>query len=490
MAKKQEQLTYMQLPLPQGQKQYKLTKVNWSGLNKRQTLDTGVLSMASNISTDEAPYLTPSQKRVVYKEGYTNPISLFGFDDFLFVVYRDDGKIKIDYIKNDSGKSTYTAELKESGATSADEKIQRSIVKFNLYDDVGDPISGSFEERYIVFPDKKAVYLDDSELKADDLEANGDNPIPDIKYATVHLSRLFGVDDDRVYASAFNDYANWDFDYAEYNESDAWVSPAQANTKANTAFTGITTFMNHVVCFKHNFMHEIYNNKNPFRIHDIFPEGAIDGRTVQEVNGRLIFVAMDGVKIYTGANPRNIGYNLNINRFSNAVSGADKRKYYLYTKVGFEHKLFVYDTFIDQWSEESIDFGVLGFAYNKNGMFLFGENGKVYRLDSGNYFHSWSFETDLFTGKTIDIKHIKKIQLFAEFLTTGSLEVYIVYDDEKFSYSGSHKVYSGRGLGLKAIRIVPRQTANYGFKLHFEGYGKIKLYGLEIFVTQGGELYV
>ena len=121
---------------------------------------------------------------------------------------------------------------------------------------------------------------------------------PDIKYATVHTSRLFGVSDDGVYASGFNDYSNWNLDSvaAGYNESNAWSSKAQSNTKADGNFTGITTFQGHVVCFKRDFMHEIYNTKNPFRIQDIYAEGALDNRTIQDVDGKLIFVSDDDVK--------------------------------------------------------------------------------------------------------------------------------------------------------------------------------------------------
>ena len=63
MAKKQNELQFGQVPLPQALKQYSLSKLNWSGLNRRQVIDTGALSMECNISTAEAPYLTPSQSR-------------------------------------------------------------------------------------------------------------------------------------------------------------------------------------------------------------------------------------------------------------------------------------------------------------------------------------------------------------------------------------------------------------------------------------------
>ena len=600
MAKKKEnRLSYLQLPLPEGVKYSKMTKRSWSGLNKRQTIDTGALSMESNISTLEAPYLVPSQSRLPYKTGYDCPIGMFGFDDFLVVIYRDTGEIdgesvkqiKVDYISHEKG--IFTGILKTEDATE-DDDYPRSVVQFNVYDTPTDPVTGQYIKKLLFFPDKKSMFMNilvasdnPEEWDTDSLAAaakdvmycyRGDNgkvyytvatdvdgnryvkqsggagyfildsmdvlvkeytntkspylppdtashnyyyrnahnndvyrwvddesdsensgwkvsvppAFPPIKYAAVHLSRLFGVDDDRVYASGYNDYTNWNLDtVGEYNESNAWCSPAQSNTKAGGAFTGITVFQSHIVCFKRDFMHELYNTKNPFRIQDIYAEGAIDHRTIQDVDGRLIFVSDDDVKIYTGSNPRIIGYYLNMKRFVYAVSGTDGRNYYLYCEDadGNRH-LFVYDTLIEQWSEQEISYTVLSFAHNKNGVYMLTSNDVVYKMDTEEYMHEWSFETDLITAETIDIKHIKKIQLFADIAEDAKVDVYMLYGDEKFDAATSHLVYSSSGYGQKVIRVKPRKTANYGIKLHFEGYGYVKLYEMELSIEAGGDLYV
>lgn len=552
MAKKKNEntLQYLQMPLPQGGKYSKMTKVAFGGLNKRYTLDSGDLSMESNISTSEYPYLTPSyQKKAVFSD-YTNPISMFAFDDFIIVIYRANNAILIDYITADN--TVYTSKLKSSGATS-DDDVPRSIVQFNVYDTPTDPISGQFIKKLLIFPDKKSMdfevtkdnfeikdmsvliktYKNDTEpylppdnashnyyyqntstkaKEADTLygsaiyrwvddESDSDNSgwkisipptMPDLKYATVHLSRVFGVDDDRVYASGYNDYANWNLDTVdEYNEANAWCSPSQANTKAGGNFTGITSYQNHIICFKRDFMHEIYNTKNPFRLQDIYAEGCIDNRTIQDVDGKLIFVSEDDVKIYTGSNPRIIGYNLNMSQYAYAVSGTDNRNYYLYCEdTSGKMYLYVYDTFTDLWSEQSIDSKVLSFAHNKNGMYMLCTDGNVYKMDTGEHAHNWSFETDLITNKTVDIKHIKKLQMLVELANSSNMKVYILYDDEEFNASTSHLVYTSKKSGKFPIRVKPRKTANYGFKLHFEGSGYMKLYELEIFVEAGGDLYV
>ena len=324
--------------------------------------------------------------------------------------------------------------------------------------------------------------------------------MPDIKYATVHLSRLFGVSDDCVYASGFNAYTNWNLDTIdEYNESNAWQSKAQSNTKADGNFTGIINFQGHVVCFKRDFMHEIYNTKNPFRIQDIYAEGAIDHRTLQDVDGKLIFVSEDDVKIYTGSNPRIIGYPLNMPRYEYAVSGTDNRNYYLYCESRGKSYLYVYDTYTELWSEQGVGSRVLSFAHNKNGMYMLCENGIVYQIDTEDYEHSWSFETDLITNKSVDIKHIKKIQMLVEHPSNAALDIFILYDDEEFDKLAESLEYQkrlvyntyGKGkCGKYPIRIKPRKTANYGFKLHIEGYGYVKIYGLEVFIESGGDMYV
>ena len=504
--------------------------------------------MEKNISTLEAPYLVPSQAHMCLSWGVSHPIGLFGFDDFLLAIYRRNDSIYVDYITHDDYgdvSNVYTGILQNGNATAEDE-YPRCVVQFNVYDTPTDPVSGKYVKKLLIFPDKKSMDFEITEdnFKISDMsvlvkeytnktaESDGTYPppstashnyyyrntynqevyrwvddtsdsdnsgwkvsippaMPNIKYAAVHLSRLFGVDDDRVYASGYNDYTNWNLDTIdEYNESNAWCSPAQSNTKAGGNFTGITNFQGHIVCFKRDYMHEIYNTKNPFRIQDIYAEGAIDHRTIQDVDGRLIFVSEDDVKVYTGSNPRIIGHYLNMPEYVNAVSGTDGRCYYLYCEDAKENKrLFVYDTIAEQWSEQEPHDAILNFAHNKHGMYMLCKDGIIFKMDSGDYEHVWNFETDLFTNETVDIKHIKKMQMFADIAPGASIKVYMLYDNEKFNENSSHLVYKSVGYGQTPIRVKPRQTANYGVKLHVEGAGYVRIYELELFIESGGGLY-
>ena len=144
------------MPLPSGGRYSKMTKVAFGGLDKRYTLDSGNLSMESNISTNEYPYITPSDQKNAVLEGYSNPISMFAFDDFLIVIYRKEEAIKIDYITAD-GK-VHTGILKSSEATVEDD-VPRSIVQFNVYDTPTDTLSGQFVKKLLIFPDKMSMFM-------------------------------------------------------------------------------------------------------------------------------------------------------------------------------------------------------------------------------------------------------------------------------------------------------------------------------------------
>ncbi len=331
---------------------------------------------------------------------------------------------------------------------------------------------------------------------------------PDLDYAVVSHGRLFGVGRGRIYASGFNDYGNWTFDTAdEYNEANAWCSSAQANTKADGEFTGITSYQGHVLAFKQDLTYEVYNTKNPFRVIDIYGDGTIDNRTIQEVNGNLFFVSQGAVHIYTGSVPKNISYNLNLGEFSQydkAVSGSDGRNYYLWiSKLDsansvYHETMYVYDTYCDQWSvmldnsETDTATYPVGIASNKNGVFFLRrasgeETGNLLTLHNVSANDSWYFETDLMTNESYDIKHLRKVQLRAE-ADEGAFTITAQYTDgkeEQIVYD-----YATNAKTDIVARFVLRKSAAYGVKLKFSGRGYVKFHNLELIYEDGGEVNV
>jgi hypothetical protein len=492
--KKKEELSYLQMPLPAEAKAKRTVRLNWSGLNKTQTLDTGELSFEHNISTYEAPYLTPSMKRknLLTYNGST-PISMFGFDDFLLVIYKFGDNVKIDHYTNiDYGPVIRTGTMGSGNNTTE----QRCVVQFNILEP-SNPVDGVTKKKLIIFPDKVSM---DFKPTTPLFYPAQISPMPNIKYATVRLSRIFGLGRgtnsnaiDRIFVSAFMDHARWELDTAtEYNTANAWASVAMSNVRATGDFTGITTYLNSAVTFKRDYIHEVTGSANPFKLNDIYAEGAIDQRSIVDVDGNLIFVSDDAVKVYTGGNPRILSYKLNVRQFNKAVAGTDGRRYYLYCEDERWNKhLFVYDTVIMQWAEEHIEEEVLSFAKNNDGFYMLTAGGTIYRVDSGDYNgQSWSAETDLTAGQTIDIKHIQKIQILADVGAGSTIKAHLIYDGE----NNPQEIYSyTNALGVEkraAIRVVPRNTAHWGAKLRLSGTGFSRVYQAEITLKGGGEMYV
>jgi hypothetical protein len=454
-----------------------------------------MLSFEENMCTADYPYISPAQDMEKFKVGdmelvfnTDHVLGLYGSDDFLILAYRS-GEEEVTFykiIKNAGGDLSTSSEAIKT----ADVISQRSIIQFNVYNS-DENLVGSYDRRIVIFPDKLATPYD-GDLSLESIETEG-NAIPSLKYATVHLSRVFGVDDSKVYASAYNDYTNWVTDTAdEYNEKNAWFTESQSNSKADGKFTGITAFQGHVVCFKKDFMHEIYNTKNPFRIQDIYAEGAIDNRTICDVDGNLFFCSEDGVKIYTGGNPRIISLNLGIDRFYNAVAGTDGRCYYLYCSSDKEinentvHNLFVYDTFCQCWSRAYAPDAIKGIASCNFGLFAMTAGGVLYKLDSGTYTDSWSIETDLMTGQSCDIKHVDKLQLECEIDAGASLVIFI-----KDANGGSEEVWSSEEkYGHVIARVKLRGITSEGFKIKISGSGKVVIRAMELLIKQGGDKYV
>ena len=378
-----------------------------------------------------------------------------------------------------------------------------------LYFNIKQPYCATGDE--LVVSIRKNVVID----KVDETEK-----LPDIHYACVAHQRVFGINKTQVFASGYNNYENWDLDTADsYSAENAWMSSTEGSGRGDNV--GIISYGGRVYVFKEESTLEIINTKNPFRITEAFSVGAIGQKGIQVVGNYLIFVTRDGVRLYNGASLKDIGYKLNINKVNSVVSGTDGRKFYMSAEINDEERkrLFVYDTMTGTWAEEDtgeetititipaedengeetteditrqIEF--VGFTKSNDGFYGLTSSGKIFKLDTEDYDHEWFVETDFFTNNSVDIKHIKKVQMLSDIAPGSVLRVYILYDDEEFNPETSHKIFEHKNTTEKEIklpiRVIPRKTASYGFKIRIEGYGFSKIYQMETEITGGGEMNI
>lgn len=487
--KKDNDVPYLGSHVPGAERKYRSVQWTFGGLDRRGHVDSGMFTDMYNISVSDIPSLVPHSAPYNELSGYEHPVTLFASGEFLLVIYRDGAMIKADYIRNGS---KYTGTIKSSGATE-EEDIPRSVVQFNVYTTPNDPLSGTFDRKILIFPDKVSIDYDISADFTPSVLDAPDYPIPNLRYVTVFGSRLFGVDGDRIYASGFNDYTNWDLDTADESlASNAWVTTAQSNTKADGAFTGITTYDGHVVCFKRDYTHQVNNTKNPFRVADIFQSGAVDNRTVHDVNGKLLYVSDSNVHMFTGGYPKNIGDALNISDYTGTVCGAYGDTYYLY----HDGRIYTFDTISGLWGCMACDSAVLNFASNDNGLYALHADGTVKKYIT-NTFGTWHCETDLMALGLVDIRRIKKLSLMCDIASGARVRVYLLKEYEAFDESTSQLVLDSMGnsghdppRGNRLLRGFVRMASAYAHRLYITGSGYVKIYSSEIQYSYGGDLYV
>lgn len=345
---------------------------------------------------------------------------------------------------------------------------------------------------------------------------------PSIDYGVVSHGRLFGVGRGRIYASGFNNYANWTFDTVEeYNEANAWCSSVHANTKADGEFTGITSYGGNVIAFKKDMMYEIYNTKNPFRVIDLCNEGTVDNRSICEVNGALFFATETDIKMYNGSNVVSIGKDLKLGKIDCAAAAGDGRNYYVAIHSNlFESTVYVYDTHCGQWTMRDSYYysnGVAGFCSSDSGIYLLTDNRCAGRLVNDyygeryeGYYESennceWDFKTDVMSCESLDIKHLKTVRIKVRVKAGTHFMLSVRYyrdgewgeadhqDGEFFEeevMNFNSDVYDEYSYKDHIIRLTLRKSAAPGVMLKLSGYGYVRFHAMELIYEDGGEMTV
>lgn len=457
---------YLFSALPQGQTLYSFKRKSLCGIDKKNTLDNFALVDALNTDVSELPSLRSLKTASTLKTGYSRPLSLHAFDDYILVVYYDSTEecVKVDCVK---GENTYTAVLK-SGA-SADDCYARSVVQFNEYTTPLDPLSGVFERKLLFFPDKKyCSYEINGAFVISDIP--GAATMPDIRYATVFASRLFGVDGERVYASEFNNYAGWNLDTGgESLASNAWATTTQANIRADGDFKAVITYDGHAVCFKEDFMHQLYNTKNPFRITDIGAYGCINNNAVCEFDGLLAFVSPAGVMLYGGGYPKCISNCLNISDYGKSMLAAYKENLYFYSYE--DNTVFVYNSVTESWGQLELS-NIKAMSQNSAGAYAV--TGTSLLKLNGESYGAFSFTTDSMSFGENEIKRIKGISVIAELGEDSHLDIFIN------SKGVSNLAASSGETGMSVLRSALSLLGSESFSLTFSGSGYVKIWSVSL----------
>lgn len=362
-------------PLPRKRAMRLCHLAGFRGLDRRGGLREGCLAEGAGFDPRELPALSTMRAPVSYKKAPAGrTLGLQAVGDVLYLVHVNEGVL---YLTRYFANGT----ISQHQLPSTDKETPRTVLPYNLYSNPQNPLSGSYSKRVILLPDR---LIFDPTAMTPSFQGLGSGPT--INYACVHLSRLFGAKEDRLYASAFNNPLNWNLDTAtDIDASHAWASTVQSNTRSSGDFTALTVYDGHVLAFKRRFCHVLNNNKNPFRVADLLTVGTKDGRTLAEVEGKLFFVSDEGVYRYNGDSATLISDALAVTDFSGALATGFGGLYWLYLPAA--GRVFVWSEANGAWSALApfTEAPISGMTANERGCFFIDEDGEIFATEGGGF---------------------------------------------------------------------------------------------------------
>jgi hypothetical protein len=485
-------MSYLNAFVPSPKSSSRSVKTAWEGLDRLHTQDTGYLSEAKNISVRAYPFIESAKgEAAIYECGdgisaaYETLESVHATGENTYVGFSWIGGSLNAFYFNGT-KITGLGAI--AGVTPANAK-KLSVAAFNVYTEPedGNIVTATYERRILIYP---YCYSFNPESDKPVLASfnKTDNPVPTLDKVTVQGGRVFGVKDGKFFASAWNDYTDWILPDANTTEDEApamaWVSTSQSDIDASGEFTGITVYDGQVIGFKRNFMHMLYNNKNPFRIVDVAKVGAISQEAICEVGQVLFFVAEDGVYAFTGGTPTRISDVLDISNYEGSVLAGDDKTLYCY--VPSESRTFTYDTVYNKW-------GVIVTPAMKCGAKVgtrcfIGNDRGIYALNEG-VCGDFFLTTDISFGGALVEKKISRARLQVIHNTHRSGD-YIRIEIQKASgIPVASKEFTPSTVCNKVLSFISHMTCDFGHKVKISGRGDWEIRYLQFDYEQGGESY-
>ena len=246
-------------------------------------------------------------------------------------------------------------------------------------------------------------------------------------------------------------------------------------------------------------LHKVMGSKpSNFQIIDGPIRGVQKGseKSLRVVNEVLMYKSRDGVMVYDGSQPMDVGQALGVERLYDAAAGVDGDRYYISMKTeGGQWGLWVFNEAKGMWHREdatkATDFAAL--------------DGQLYFLrDDGNLLavrgrlamqgenvtaqleedFDWWGETGDMMGETPDNKYVCRIQIKASVAMNSTLKVEAMYDS-----SGDWVTLYRRGKSRKASFTIPMIPARCDhMRLRISGHGRGAVYQISKQLENGSEL--
>ncbi len=313
-------------------------------------------------------------------------------------------------------------------------------------------------------------------------EVKIERPVPDLDFICGNDNRLWGVNSEGIYASAWADPTNFRKLSALSTDS-YFVEIGSAGD-----FTGLFSYSGDVLCFKEDKLYRVFGDypaEFSVQSYDISGVQAGSQKSMAIINETLFYKGKEGIYAYSGGVPQLVSYNLGLNNFFNAVAGVDGSHYYvsMQNETG-EWGLYVYDNLTKLWVKED-ELAVVDFAYHDGSLYLIdGGSNYMYKLNDIESTEEveWEAEFTTFYGETLSRKTHNRVFMRVEMAAGSFLEIHVQFDDGVFN-----KVFSTWFEGRKTMNIpIPIMRCD-SFSIRLVGSGECKVMGMEREFVVGSE---
>lgn len=513
--KKEQQRSYMQVYIPDSsRKKYTSEQTLFYGLDRRENADTGTMSECSNIDVTRLPEIVSVKASGEYKDmGLSGATvkGVYGYGKSLFVVSVSRENVRLTRIDSPTFSAAITWDKTAWGIAEDMLSAKRELAVFCLYDAAENEMFYETEPTYyiMVYPDSVCVPIDFTSESSPKMIApvGGKDTSPVFEHITVWNGRLFGARDNVVVCSRASTFRDFTLDTTEaeggddtteaegddgitvggYDPTHAWYSTTQANIQSNGNITAITAYDGHPIVFKDDYMHQINNNKNPFRFQDIVAVGCVSARSVCELDSVLYFASRDGIYRYNGGYPKKISEPLDFESFDgDTVCGAYNGVLYLYDKSLEAGTIFTYCPKNGMWASVDNPYSnepVTSFAVNDIGIFAVYDNGKIYGIlsESGYSANGWSVKTDYILSGSAGDKRVHSIKAVA----SGN-DINITVSEDSLDYLVMKKDSLD---GVDKVRALIRKTDSLFHRIKFSGSGEIHIQRVDVVYSYSGNRY-
>lgn len=430
-------------------------------------LNPNVATEMKNMNSYDAPALSPRKKRFYKTYGFSGDMhSLFNRKDNILCHIEDN---KWGYLNLDNDTTGTVMTLSSSGPASAVDFMNKTLV-----------VNGT---------DK--VYWDGS--------AHGtiSSDMPASHFLAVHANRVYAANKDNqtLAFSALRKYNDW--------KTIKDAGSITIETKDGQGCTGLASYANHIVYFKKNSIHELYGTSPLNYVMKTLTDdiGCVSHRSIQEVQGRLYFLSIDGIRAYSGGTvPNNtISFpiqkyidQLDPDKFDQCVAGTDQERYFINLQLkGNKTILCVYDARFQRWFVED-EFLFTDFTYINN---------TLYGLDNGSYMDNgtasksivdmssddgleevdWYWISKAYQDSTISGKKTYyRFYLTAKMEANSEFSLYASTDFEGDTFTKIKTITTGQGITKQKIMIPTNLVYDADVvRFKIEGKGHVEFYNFE-----------